>query len=254
SNVLPDRLYRLFYETSATLCCFVSKDTHTKHREKPELKLEHGNAFQALGQFNPTRDLTKDRIVRHLVWNRKSDPSSFISAFNHIDHARRRADFHYRQSQRIGQRVSVAEIDSTGLIAATVHRTIKETTRIFRDGKLKSKTEKSRDIQIPIWVRENARPSDHSPITKKQLIASGADIWLSITELRHSDLRIGYGKGHDYEWLAGGSIPSTRILRVMPYDGRTLHERPGSPGSGFVKSLDSPLPWTFDWEAKMWQL
>lgn len=82
SKQCPGTFIRTFYETSATLSCFVTVDTHVKHRETPDLKIKEGNAFQAVAEFNINQYLTKEGIERHLVWNQKKNPSAFISAFN----------------------------------------------------------------------------------------------------------------------------------------------------------------------------
>jgi len=83
SKILPPAFYRIHHENSATLSKHVTLDTHTKRRECPRLGSKPGNAFQALGTFQ-VRDFTKERIERHLVWNKKEDPSSHVSVFNNI--------------------------------------------------------------------------------------------------------------------------------------------------------------------------
>lgn len=80
--MLPPTLYRTFYEISATLSSRVSKDTHVRHRENEELKLREGNAFQTVGEVKFEKNLTKEGIERHLVWNKKQDPSTWISMFD----------------------------------------------------------------------------------------------------------------------------------------------------------------------------
>jgi len=72
------------YEQSATLSTFTSQHTHVKHRDVANLRLHDGNAFQAIGDFKAERDLTCYRIERHLKWNQKKEPSSYISAFGDI--------------------------------------------------------------------------------------------------------------------------------------------------------------------------
>lgn len=81
-NLRPPRLYRVFYENSATLSCFVTKHNHVRHRQEPDLRFQEDNAFQAIEPFVPSRDLAPPRIERHLKWTQKVDPSSYISAFN----------------------------------------------------------------------------------------------------------------------------------------------------------------------------
>src|SRR5690242_13921105 len=84
SKMLPLFFYRTFYETSVTLSSRVSKDTHVKHRERQRLKIQKGNAFQAVGEVNIRRGLTTPRMQRHLIWNKQRDPSSYISVFNNL--------------------------------------------------------------------------------------------------------------------------------------------------------------------------
>ncbi|KAH7359825.1 hypothetical protein BKA66DRAFT_372905, partial [Pyrenochaeta sp. MPI-SDFR-AT-0127] len=251
--LLPAKFYRTFYETSATLSSFVSIDTHVKHRKRPDLKIDKSNAFQAVAEFKIHQFLTKEAIERHLVWNQKKKPSAFISAFNKFS------------IQRIGQRVSVAQISTSGLIPATVQAKCESIVNIFNKHKctpeiLKSKTF-VQDVKIPVWIRQTSKEGFGSSMTAEELATSGADIWLSITEIRKSNLKelgpksmtnrdIICAKGHDYEWLCCGNIPLSFITNVMPWDGKTLfHKNPGSPIRSFE---NSGQPWVFNWEKKMW--
>jgi hypothetical protein len=116
-------------------------------------------------------------------------------------------------------------------------------------------------VDIPIWISRRAMPKNGASINAKQFKESGAEIWLSITELRRSNLkdqlqghdrrRMIMANGHDYEWLALGRIPESRIVKVMPWDGETLH---------ICKSIDtvysksSAEPWIYDWDLESWRL
>jgi hypothetical protein len=82
--MLPPALFRTHYETSNTLSRYVDKHTHPKHRSNIQLKIKEGYAFESIGAFHLERGLTRERIERHLVWNKKIDPSALISAFNDI--------------------------------------------------------------------------------------------------------------------------------------------------------------------------
>ncbi|KAF2793250.1 hypothetical protein K505DRAFT_244819 [Melanomma pulvis-pyrius CBS 109.77] len=254
SNILPHTFYRVFYETSATLSSYVSRDIHANHRETPQLKLEEGNAFQALGKA-AVRDLTNQRIERHLKWAQKKDPSSFISAFDNINDAKRRARFHYDKSRRIGQRICCAQISTSGLVPATVRTEVTETEKLTTKTLLGIKsvtvTETTRNVQIPIWVCKTAILDGRTEMSLQELILSGADVWLSITEIRVSDLRVPALKGHHYEWVAWGKIPKSCVQRVMPYDGKMLH-RVEPPT--IVYSFTSNEPWIFDYATEMWIL
>jgi hypothetical protein len=81
---VPDSFLRTGYETSITLSDYTSKDTHAKHREEPHLRITSGNAFQAIAKFTLPGDLNRERIERHLIWNKKMNPSCYISAFNRL--------------------------------------------------------------------------------------------------------------------------------------------------------------------------
>lgn len=116
-------------------------------------------------------------------------------------------------------------------------------------------------VKIPVWIRQTAVPSDGSAVTLKQLKASEAELWVSITELRRSDLRLVskktdlfasiMEKGHDYEWLCLGGILKTHVTRVMPFDGFKLHSEVES---SIVWSKKSPAHYIYDRAIQQWRL
>ena len=177
----------------------------------------------------------------------------------------RRANFHYLKSQRIGKRVSIAEIKTKGLIPATVTAHTKIIVAVRPEtgfiNRIIDSAWKVFKVVIPVWVRDIAKPANGDRVTFQELAESGADMYLSITEIRHSILAVVSpsihqhdriaAKGHDYEWLACGFIPKSQIIRHMPWDGRTLHI---SEGPIPVRSTDSADPWVFDWKTSMWIL
>ena len=103
----------------------------------------------------------------------------------------------------------------------------------------------SRNIHIPIWVRENPSLNRGVPVMLEDLIASEVEIWISISEIRVSDMRCSASQGHSYEWLALGKISSSSVLHIWPYDGKNLHEKEPS---YTVYSINSVQPWVFNWE------
>ncbi|KAF2647515.1 hypothetical protein K491DRAFT_555675, partial [Lophiostoma macrostomum CBS 122681] len=243
-KMLPECFYRVFFENSATLSPFVSVDTHSKHRARPNLKIRPENGFQAIGDFNARLDLTKERIERHLWWNRKLNPSSYISAFNKL------SEYLFRIA-RIGERISVAKIDTEGLFAATVQSTLEETVSVYEKGKIvpESTTKTTRQVLIPVFIRNTAVPDDLSPLDIDNFDPSKGDMWLSITELRHFDLKIGLGEGHDYEFIACGIVPKSRVTKIMPYDGYDLHYEPPN---HTVWSRTNTRSWFFRYQDQMW--
>jgi len=160
-------------------------------------------------------------------------------------------------------RVSIARISTEGLIAATVHAQMSTTVNVYTKLPLWTSWDqatKVHNVTIPVWIRSPAVPADRSSITWPQLQASGADMWLSITEIRSSDMKLILpmirrwdtiaAKGHNYEWLACGFIPKSQITRIMPWDGVRLHR---DLEVRIVRSIDSPDPWVFDWTTSMWR-
>jgi len=143
-------------------------------------------------------------------------------------------------------------IRTKGLVPATVNGTLKEkieTTWINKNGDVEKNVGiETRMVSIPIWTNSSADPGDGSSITLNKLSSMAAEIWTSITELRRSNLKINAFKGHDYEWLAGGAILKSRVVKVMPYDGQTLHTKAGP------IVVRSNGKWFFDWDLRMWQL
>lgn len=168
----------------------------------------------------------------------------------------------YHTSQRVGHRVSVAVIDTSDLVPITVHATIKEWIHTtsqepfwpFRVVHSETSIE-TKEVDIPLWIARTALQSHGDEATKTISLdgikASGAEPWLSITELRFCNLRVIAARGHDYEWLAGGFIPKSRIEAVWPYDGNKLHTvEPSEP----VKSLESRDHWVFNFKTWFWVL
>lgn len=159
---------------------------------------------------------------------------------------------------------------SDGLVAATVSArcvtTVTIITKLNGRKDLPNMEESKRfefDVDIPIWVRDPRKLEDRKDLTLKEFERLGADIWISIKELRKSNLdngpksRLAYqrncicAKGHDYEWLTSTSIPISRIVRVMPFDGKVLYEHPTTT---IIRSRKSTEPWVWNWAQLRWVL
>jgi hypothetical protein len=104
-------------------------------------------------------------------------------------------------------------------------------------------------VEIPIWISKEVVPEDRSAINLTQLNESSAEIWMGITELQHSTLKLPVNKGHDYEWLATGAIPMSRVMKVMPFDGSIIHEEIGSEP---IRVWSNQKPWIFDTVERQW--
>lgn len=181
------------------------------------------------------------------------------------DWAKRRAEFHYKESKRIGMRVSIAAISTHDLIPATVRGHLETVVKVETKDSLLGKTEKKATkihrIELPVWIRSTARPENGSAISPEEWFASKTEMWTSITEIRASNLRKVTPKvrkwdtiateGHDYEWLACGSVLDKHIMQIMPWDGEMLHR---TQDARIVRSIGSVDPWVFDWTTSMWRL
>lgn len=261
-----------------TLADIAYRHTHVKHRNNLGLKLLEGNAFQSIEKFDLARDLTRKRIERHMIWNQKIDPTSYISAFSNLGEntisnshlmitdimagdALRRAKFHSVEgvSKRIAERVAIAEIDTSRFRAVTIHGEVEETIKttfrlLFNLGRKTTKEEKSiQEVHIDAWIHEDALAAyeDAGSMTLAQLEASPYEMWLSVSELRHSTPKIPATKGHSYEWLACGNILESRVLNVMPFDGKTLYKK--DPGFD-IRSSNGEHCWRYDWKTWTWLL
>ncbi|PVI08246.1 hypothetical protein DM02DRAFT_690757 [Periconia macrospinosa] len=243
-RILPEKLYRVCFEDSATLCAYTSTHTHPRNRESLESKLKSKNAFQSIGTFEPKKDINRDRFERHLKWNKKKNPSSYISLFNNLDDAKRRCAFLYQDSQRVAHRVLMVVLKTDDLVPISFRGTLKG---MFTSGE--------REVSVPAWVSKEALVSHGDATTKtitlQGLKDSGAEVYFSITGLRMCDMKVPAADGHDYEWLAGGFIPKTRVEDVWPFDGKELHMFPKGKE---IRSLDSMNIWQWDDSNWTWKL
>lgn len=156
-------------------------------------------------------------------------------------------------------------ISTADYIAATVHAECESIWEILTRqkyfGKKPHYSSTIRQVAIPVWVHKSVRPEDGSAITAEQLMASNADLMVSIEELRKSNLVLGpkthsrrrtiTAVGHNYEWLALGRILESRIIKVIPFDGTNFyHTKP----SCTVRSEDATDDWVFDFNLETWRL
>ena len=196
----------------------------------------------------------------------KKDESCYISFFNDLgnkhvpllqyqltgvpEDAERRLRFHSRggNSERVGDRVALAEVDASDLRGAHVHAQMEKfvSTDIARSLNTSKSNVETINVQIPVFVHKDAFADheDDDHVTLKQIEDSGVDMWLSTTALRRSDLRVNTSRSHDYEWLCCGSLKKSRIARVMPFAGGVLYEKPGKDE---VRSEQGERCWVWDW-------
>ncbi|KAH7385261.1 hypothetical protein DE146DRAFT_195302 [Phaeosphaeria sp. MPI-PUGE-AT-0046c] len=189
-SLLPRKLYRTAYEGSGTLSQFVTPDCLTKHRDVPHLKLHEENAFQNVGDFDLIHDMNRYQMERQLVTLKKKDPSPFVSTTSDYAVAKKRASTQYNRSRLVGHRVYIAEINTAGLVPATLHSDEQLVETLYVENSLTmvtSDANKSR-VHIAVWIRDTARPADGFAITPQHFYESGADMYVSVDEQRVSDL------------------------------------------------------------------
>jgi hypothetical protein len=154
----------------------------------------------------------------------------------------------------VGHRVAVAEIDTIGLIPASIVGEMETYKREYRGNSLVllDRSKVTRQVRIPVWVRDVARPADGLPISIQKLHDSGADMWVVGHEMGLTgpfDMNYGAADTHDTEWLCCGPVPLACIKRVMPFDGERLHlERT----SELITSVQSIETYVFNWEERKW--
>jgi hypothetical protein len=152
-------------------------------------------------------------------------------------------------------------------VAATVSAECKTTVKIITKERFKAEVIETKDhffnVDIPVWIRDPRKPADRSDLTVDQFEELEADMWISVAELRTSNLSNGpksrikasrdyiCAQGHDYEWLSCGAIAKSLIMRVMPFDGKALHTQRSTT---IIRSLDSTEPWVWSWDQERWVL
>jgi hypothetical protein len=139
------------------------------------------------------------------------------------------------------------------LIAGTLRGEEQVVEAFYAEGsltKLKEAVE-TRSVRIPVWIRKTARPD---PLTKsitiQEFYNSGADMYVSVPELRVSDIVVRASPNRDNEWLSCGPVPMSAIGRVMPFDGRTVHREKSR---DIIQSRQSIETYVFDWQKRMWR-
>jgi hypothetical protein len=128
----------------------------------------------------------------------------------------------------VPRRVAVVEIYIGDLIPATIRGQMRTSQQKYLNNTavIVNHSTTVRSVRIPIWVRPSARPADGSPISLQDLHDSGADMWVSGSEMSMSgpyNMRWGASDKHDDEWLCCGPVPRSCITNVIPYDGETWH-------------------------------
>jgi hypothetical protein len=139
-------------------------------------------------------------------------------------------------------------------VAATVSAKCKTivtvvTKRRFHDDVLET-ADNFFDVDTHVWIPDPRPVGKPFGLTVEGLAYMNMEMWLSITELQDSNLNgpkstISYlrdcicSRGHSHEWLACGTIPKSRIIRVMPFDVKALYRERTTK---IIRSLDSTEP------------
>jgi hypothetical protein len=151
--------------------------------------------------------------------------------------------------------MTIAQIDFSNLIPATVHGELQVFSAMYKDNTLNytAMSEKTRPGKYPVWIRDTARPADGSSITIQQFYDSGADMWLSGLEMRKTgkfEMNCGAAYTHDNDYLCCGAIPESVITNLMPFDGEKLHRKRGYE---LVISKDSIEKYVWNFDRWLWE-
>jgi hypothetical protein len=267
---LPDSLYRTAYERSWTLSSHVEKGDLPTHKKLPFLRFNSGNAFQNMEEFVAAKDLNPLRIIRQTRPKKAKNPTGYISTFNtlgilFVRHfaafglrdtaaAKEMADKRAKKASPRGRRIYIAKIRSDHLVPVVIKGPLKYSEAHFAKDKLRiTKTNiTSLDAEIPAWIPRSATPKDKSPISVDKYAGDGGELWLSIAELKTSNLAIEL-EGHNDEWMSCGPIKETSVQEVMPYDGDTVHSEASMSPDKEIVSLMSTTRFVWNQVAKMWE-
>lgn len=78
-------------------------------------------------------------------------------------------------------------------------------------------------------------------------------MWLSISELKNSNLGFECDSKHDNEWFSCGPIKMSQILDVLPFDGYTVHrESELTPDDNIIISKRSTIRYKWSWDQRKW--
>ena len=161
-------------------------------------------------------------------------------------------DRYYKKSPP-SDRVHITQISTQGLVPATIRGLLQTTQNTYMNKDelipIKPATITYREVRIPVWIRSTAVPRDGSKITAEQWKNSGADMWVSVSELSQSKLNVQASSQHDTEWLCCGPVLMKHVIQVMPYDGDSEHPDDGT--HPVVRSKRN-LGWIWDWNLQRW--
>lgn len=108
------------------------------------------------------------------------------------------------------------------------------------------------DAEIPAWVPASAVPSDGSPFPIDKYISDGGEMWLSLVELKSSNLGFECNPKHDNEWFSCGPIKKSQIFDVLPFDGYATHVDDGTRPGKKVISKRSTIRYKWNWAERKW--
>ncbi|KAH7072146.1 hypothetical protein BKA63DRAFT_605055 [Paraphoma chrysanthemicola] len=255
AGILAPSVFRMSFEDSATLNYHQPKECLKKSRDAPSAKLDEQNGFQPLLLFNASKHLNPKIIKSTFNPQRRQPLSPFVATYQEIEDAIHRCHRQYTELRLVGQRPTVTEIDTSTLLAATLHGTM-QTCKVYYKGKTLVRIDsslKTHRVKYPVCIRDTARPADGSPISIQEFYDSGADMWIRGLELRKTgpfDMNYGAADTHDNDWLCCGPIPRTYIKDVLPFDGEKLHYKKTSE---VVKSKESIEIYIFNWNLRKWE-
>ncbi|CZR54536.1 uncharacterized protein PAC_04420 [Phialocephala subalpina] len=180
-EALPSAFYRVQHHRSYTVF----------QRES-----DHASAgFTSNGHYlmNGSLWINKEKIESHLVWkSRPLEPSPYISVFDNLDDARKRAQLHSEQGKR---RVFIARIETSSLRYKPLDLQF-QIERTTTDGKI-VKVE-HRTVHLPAWVATDG--TTFIPVK-----AAWQNLWVDRM------------KGQKSEWLALDHIPMSMITEIQKF-------------------------------------
>ncbi|KAL6172163.1 hypothetical protein ACJQWK_02339 [Exserohilum turcicum] len=255
-GVHPDNVYRWSHEKNGTLASTMTRAKHNNHRDVPGLMLNEGNAFQSVGTFKPNIDLTPERIQRHLNPRATRDPTPFISTTSSLRDAEKAVLKLHNKSKLAPRCLTITTLDTSRLVPAVLKATMLTTIKTHvpdQKDPISTRTVE-RYVEMPIWILDkvphSGNPEDRPSCELEDILQDGGILWLSLTELKESDLSLWASDAHMNEWLAVSSIPESIVTKSRPFDGAILHSEKSTE---FVQARGSPEPFYWNFDQKRWE-
>lgn len=151
-------------------------------------------------------------------------------------------------------RIYVAEIKANHLVPVIIKGPLRFSESTFIEDSLEITNTKIQDLaaEIQAWIPAASVPKDGLPFSVDKYISDGAEMWMSIVELKKSNIGFECNIKHDNEWFSCGPIKMSQILDVLPFDGYAAHRHDGTRPGQKIISKRSTIRYKWNWDERKW--